>query len=170
MFLYALISRVSCQKRPTRHAYAWQIGPFWQEILDLRWFPNYFSHQQGMMQYFASQKSLHDQRPGHSSSVHITKNTEGTTNCFNFPWELSLYVSRTKKVACDTFMAPRAMLLMMICNTLLEVVKFVDWLRIWKAVKGLFQFLDYFTLSWFYTLRAGKIHTFCKRYLKIHIN
>ena len=25
---------VSCQKGPTRHAYAWQIGPFWQETLD----------------------------------------------------------------------------------------------------------------------------------------
>ena len=30
------ISRVSCQKGPTRHAYAWQIGPFWQDILDMR--------------------------------------------------------------------------------------------------------------------------------------
>ena len=26
---------VSCQKGPTRHAYAWQIGPFWQDTLDL---------------------------------------------------------------------------------------------------------------------------------------
>ena len=25
---------VSCQKGPTRHAYAWQIGPFWQDKLD----------------------------------------------------------------------------------------------------------------------------------------
>ena len=29
------ISRVSCQKGPTRHAYAWQIGPFWQNTLDM---------------------------------------------------------------------------------------------------------------------------------------
>ena len=29
------ISMVSCQKDPTRHAYAWQIGPFWQDTLDL---------------------------------------------------------------------------------------------------------------------------------------
>ena len=29
------ISRVSCQKGPSRHAYAWQIGPFWQDTLDL---------------------------------------------------------------------------------------------------------------------------------------
>ena len=29
-------SRVSRQKGPTRHAYAWQIGPFWQDALDLR--------------------------------------------------------------------------------------------------------------------------------------
>ena len=29
------ISRVSCQKCPTRHAYAWQIGPFWQDTLDI---------------------------------------------------------------------------------------------------------------------------------------
>ena len=26
---------VSCQKVPTRHAYAWQIGPFWQDTLDI---------------------------------------------------------------------------------------------------------------------------------------
>ena len=30
------ISMVSCQKGPTRHAYAWQIGPFWQDILDMK--------------------------------------------------------------------------------------------------------------------------------------
>ena len=32
-------SRVSCQKDPTRHAYAWQIGPFWQDIIDLHFLP-----------------------------------------------------------------------------------------------------------------------------------
>ena len=26
---------VSCQKGPTRHAYAWQIGPFWQDTLEI---------------------------------------------------------------------------------------------------------------------------------------
>ena len=26
---------VSCQKGPTRHAYAWQIGPFCQDTLDI---------------------------------------------------------------------------------------------------------------------------------------
>ena len=30
-----LISRVSCQIGPIRHAYAWQIGPFWQDTLDI---------------------------------------------------------------------------------------------------------------------------------------
>ena len=29
------ITIVFCQKGPTRHAYAWQIGPFWQDILDI---------------------------------------------------------------------------------------------------------------------------------------
>ena len=29
----AALSMVSCQKGPTRHAYAWQIGPFWQDTL-----------------------------------------------------------------------------------------------------------------------------------------
>ena len=29
------ISMVSCKKGPTRHAYAWQIGPFWQDTLDM---------------------------------------------------------------------------------------------------------------------------------------
>ena len=28
---------VSCQKGPTRHAYAWQIGPFWQDTLNISW-------------------------------------------------------------------------------------------------------------------------------------
>ena len=27
-------SKVSCKKGPTRHAYAWQIGPFWQDTLE----------------------------------------------------------------------------------------------------------------------------------------
>ena len=30
-----IILMVSCQKGPTRHAYAWQIGPFWQDTLDM---------------------------------------------------------------------------------------------------------------------------------------
>ena len=29
------ISIVSCQKGPTHHANIWQIGPFWQDILDI---------------------------------------------------------------------------------------------------------------------------------------
>ena len=29
------ISIVSCQKGPTSHVYAWQIGPFWQDTLDI---------------------------------------------------------------------------------------------------------------------------------------
>ena len=29
------ILMVSCEKGPTRHAYAWQIGPFWQDTIDL---------------------------------------------------------------------------------------------------------------------------------------
>ena len=40
-------SMASCQKGPTRHAYAWQIGPFWQDTLDMcvselghHWFSN----------------------------------------------------------------------------------------------------------------------------------
>ena len=34
-YTYSDISMVSCQKGPTRHAYAWQIGPFWQDTLDI---------------------------------------------------------------------------------------------------------------------------------------
>ena len=26
---------ISSQKGPNRHAYAWQIGPFWQDTLDM---------------------------------------------------------------------------------------------------------------------------------------
>ena len=36
-FHFCEISRVYCQKGPTCHAYAWQIGPFWQDTLDI-WF------------------------------------------------------------------------------------------------------------------------------------
>ena len=42
------ISMVSCQNGPTCHAYAWQIGPFWQDTLDffirgtLQWVLNEF--------------------------------------------------------------------------------------------------------------------------------
>ena len=32
---------VSCQKGPNRHAYAWQIGPFWQDTLVLWWKSSY---------------------------------------------------------------------------------------------------------------------------------
>ena len=30
-----LTSRISCQKGHSRHAYAWRIGPFWQDTLDI---------------------------------------------------------------------------------------------------------------------------------------
>ena len=33
--LHHKTSRVSWQKGPTRHAYAWQIGHFWQDTLDI---------------------------------------------------------------------------------------------------------------------------------------
>ena len=33
--LEQVISRESYQKGPTRHAYAWQIGPYWQDTLDI---------------------------------------------------------------------------------------------------------------------------------------
>ena len=35
VILFSNNSMVSCQKGPTRHAYAWQIGPFWQDTLEL---------------------------------------------------------------------------------------------------------------------------------------
>ena len=35
IFYLLLISMVSCQKGPTRHAYAWQMGPFWHDTLDM---------------------------------------------------------------------------------------------------------------------------------------
>ena len=35
LFDFTFMSIVSCQKGPTRHAYAWQIGPFWQDTLDV---------------------------------------------------------------------------------------------------------------------------------------
>ena len=34
-FSNAQNSRVSCQKGPTRHAYTWRVGPFWQDTLEI---------------------------------------------------------------------------------------------------------------------------------------
>ena len=39
IWVYLYMSRVSCQKGPTRHAYAWQLRPFWQDALDV-----YYKH------------------------------------------------------------------------------------------------------------------------------
>ena len=39
-----LISMVSCQKDPARHAYAWQIGPYWQDTLDMYPHPDEKQH------------------------------------------------------------------------------------------------------------------------------
>ena len=44
------ISMVSCRKGPTRHAYAWQIGPFWQDALDI-----YLYNDQGHLAMFMIQ-------------------------------------------------------------------------------------------------------------------
>ena len=30
------VSRVSCQKGPICHAYAWRVGPFWQDTIGMR--------------------------------------------------------------------------------------------------------------------------------------
>ena len=37
-----IMSMVSCQKGPTRHAYAWQIGPFRQDTLDVCFYSSYY--------------------------------------------------------------------------------------------------------------------------------
>ena len=39
------MSMVSFQKGPTRHAYAWQIGPFWQDTIDVSWSCRIFSYR-----------------------------------------------------------------------------------------------------------------------------
>ena len=41
---------LSCQKDPNRHAYAWQIGPFWQDTLDICFVisSSYFGNPSGM--------------------------------------------------------------------------------------------------------------------------
>ena len=39
---------VSCQKDPTRHAYAWQIGPFWQDTLDITMYRSGFLTKQNL--------------------------------------------------------------------------------------------------------------------------
>ena len=45
---------VSCQKGPTRHAYAWQIGPFWQDTLDICYSEMFINC------YYISEKNVHE--------------------------------------------------------------------------------------------------------------
>ena len=58
-----LISRVSCQKGPTHHTYAWQIGPFWQDTLAFccqrRWDLAFFhGHQQNIQSVLIDWRSV----------------------------------------------------------------------------------------------------------------
>ena len=56
-----LTSMVSCQKGPTHHAYAWQIGPFWQDTLDL-----YFSK----LQLFCNGQIIERSFSNHHHPIH----------------------------------------------------------------------------------------------------
>ena len=53
-------SMVSCQKDPTRHAYALQIWPFWQDTLDIRIPIPLVSVGWGVQRLTQVFKSLHD--------------------------------------------------------------------------------------------------------------
>ena len=55
---------VSCQNGPTRHAYAWQIGPFWQDSLDLweNWL-RYNGPALYMWDYVGISNSPHNSQP-----------------------------------------------------------------------------------------------------------
>ena len=50
------ISRVFCQKGPTRHAYAWQIGPFWQDTLNMMLVYSSHSHHHPWVHYIATSR------------------------------------------------------------------------------------------------------------------
>ena len=63
------ISMVSCQKGPTCHAYAWQIGPFWQDTLDIsKHFHIYFPFIQGVVASFGA-SCQRDNPQGSSSGI-----------------------------------------------------------------------------------------------------
>ena len=49
-------SMVSCQKGPTRHAYAWQIGPFWQNTLEV--WSHYMEGAEPILKGLISRKTI----------------------------------------------------------------------------------------------------------------
>ena len=69
-------SMVSYQKGPTRHAYAWQIGPFWQNTLDMTggtagklwWHLVHFENFEEWRKFLNSSKGLSD--PHHWTDSH----------------------------------------------------------------------------------------------------
>ena len=74
-------SMVSCQKGPTRDAYAWQIGPFWQDTLEMFHFivyrfmmtilPNTLYHRIPLLWHpYNSYVSHLLQNPCHSNVIH----------------------------------------------------------------------------------------------------
>ena len=62
------ISSVSCQKGPTRHAHAWQIGPFWQDTLDM-WLLLQFKPKEKELQ---SVSSLHMMTSSNGNIFRVT--------------------------------------------------------------------------------------------------
>ena len=61
-----LVSGVSCQKGPIRHAYAWQIGPFWQDTLGMSCMPyllpvTWLCPQQSVTQHYSIEQGKRPQ-------------------------------------------------------------------------------------------------------------
>ena len=80
---------VSCKKCPTRHAYAWQIGPFWQDtlntgygihvLLQLNWIQTWLNHFHSDTLHFEScQLLLSIVQKKHSVHYHIEAETNGS--------------------------------------------------------------------------------------------
>ena len=67
---YIHVSRVSCQKGPTRHVYAGQIGPFWQDTLGMCDIIRQYEYR--LMEMFPS----HHLNDDHSYYLHRWNNTD----------------------------------------------------------------------------------------------
>ena len=106
------ISRVSCQKGPTRHAYAWQIGPFWQDTLDMCASCQPSQHTLGVL-WIMDHRHLGTDVDKHrdTDEAGTTKDSDHTTSC------------RHKSICVGRFLVPCVGSFYLCCNTMFSSTK-----------------------------------------------
>ena len=77
------ITRVSCQRVPTRHAYAWQRGPFWPDTLELRYTCSHTILVCKLSEHISTQL-----KPQRYLNTYYIQNKWVILACTGYPWEV----------------------------------------------------------------------------------